>query len=85
MAKIKRICQNPYHPFRQKWYIYHEGSEIDSAAYCSSCNHYLKTIKMFLKATMEPTPSLYGGQLMRTTPEQIHELAKEVFDSDFPW
>lgn len=81
MTEEKRICLNPHHPFKQKWYIYHADTNlyIDSPNYCTSCMSYLNMLKTVLSAIVMPRESLYGKQVIYTDPEQIYDIAKEIF------
>lgn len=80
----KLVCQNPNHPFRQKWYYYEPAdgesqiAYLHSRKYCVSCASYLNMLSTLLRAAMMPQPSLYGNALIQTTKTQLKALIDEV-------
>lgn len=81
--RVKKICQNKHHPFKQNWYWYEDDTEhrtsIDSDIYCTSCMSYdgfLKTMLRMLLTTKFPT--LYGDSEIGTDANQLSALISEV-------
>lgn len=80
----KLVCQNPSHPFKQKWYYYQPidggtlAGHLVSRKYCTSCashNNFLKTI---LSTLLQPNPTLYGNALISVSKNQLKKLIDEV-------
>ena len=71
----KLICQNPNHPFKQKWYIWHKG---DDGVCCPSCAHHLKMVSTLVEAALEPRITLYGNRLISADYQQIAQLAVAI-------
>ena len=84
MAKEKLICQNPNHPFKQKWYWYEpspnesQAGYLTSKKYCTSCASYLNMLKILLTAAMQPHPTLYGDAMIKTSKAQLKRLIDEI-------
>lgn len=85
MAEREKLtCQNPNHPFKQKWYWYTETSEDSQAAhlksreYCVSCASHMNMLKMLLSAIMMPQPTLYGNAMIKASKTQIKRLVDEL-------
>ena len=85
MAEREKLtCQNPNHPFQQKWYYYEpvEGQTqiayLHSRKYCTSCASYLNMLKTLLSAAMLPTPTLYGNAMIKTSKAQLKRLIDEL-------
>lgn len=80
----KLTCQNPNHPFKQKYYYYTpvEGESqvayLNSRKYCTSCASYLNMLKTVLGAIMQPAPTLYGNALIKTSKTQMKRLIDEL-------
>jgi hypothetical protein len=78
----KLICQNPNHPFKQKWYWYTPADKgeysnvphLHSEQYCVSCASYLNLLKTLLTVALMPSPTLYGDATIKTSKEQLKEL-----------
>lgn len=81
--RTKKICQNPNHPFKQKWYWYEDTSsiDIDDPDFCTSCMSYFKFLKSVLKAISQlPAPTLYGDREILPTEAQMKHFIEEIFD-----
>ena len=84
MARERLTCQNPNHPFKQKWYYYREGNEdskvayLNSRKYCVSCASYLNMLKTMLSAISLPQPTLYGDAIIKPTKAQLKRLVDEL-------
>lgn len=81
----KLICQNPNHPFRQKWYWYvpikGEMSHLADERYCTSCASYLNMLKTVFKVlAFSPQATLYGEKFIKTDKEQLIQLIRELDD-----
>lgn len=83
--RVKKICQNPNHPFKQKWYWHIEMPEDSEFAYlyndkyCSSCASFLNTLKTVIRVMgLEPKPTLYGEKFIVSDKEQIKQLVDEL-------
>lgn len=80
---MKKVCQNPNHPFKQKWYEYHEG--YSSPDLCSSCEHAFNTVRSMFRAitmTAQESQTLYGYQKLTISDEQFHDLLAEALDDE---
>lgn len=83
MKTEKKICQNPLHPFKQKWYMYDPGfkSATSSPEYCSSCASRFDLVRMIIReAIMRPSPTLYGMQMLPVSADQVAKIAHEIED-----
>lgn len=82
--KEKLNCQNPNHPFQQKWYYYEpqagqtQIAYLHSRKYCVSCASYLNMLKTLLTAAMMPQPTLYGNAMIKTNKTQLKGLLDEI-------
>lgn len=80
----KRTCLNPQHPFKTKTYNYKEG--LDDGRYCSTCAFHFQMMRVLVETALQPRQTLYGGQELQTTREQLHDLVNEVADAmDLPY
>lgn len=85
MAEREKLnCQNPNHPFKQKWYYYEEVAGesqvayLNSRKYCTSCASYLNMLKTLVTAAMMPQPTLYGNAMIKTSKAQLKRIVDEL-------
>lgn len=76
--RVKRDCQNPDHPFIQKWYWYDERH--DSPKYCSSCSSHLIFVKIVLLSAVEKRATLYGDKVIKVSKAEAHKLIDEIYE-----
>lgn len=83
---IKKVCKNPHHPFKQKWYWYEGGTgSIDSPDFCTSCMSYLNFLETLMTVSLMPQKTLYGDKRIKTDPRQLYEIAKIVEPRALEW
>lgn len=83
MSKTKLTCENPHHPFKQKWYWYDKDfmGASSSPHFCSSCAVHIEMIKSMLTVVLMPRETLYGDKMIKTDPNQIFEIAKYLVET----
>lgn len=85
MAEREKLtCQNPGHPFKQKWYYYEpvEGESqvayLNNRKYCTSCASHMNFLKNMLAALLQPQPTLYGNAIISVSKAQLKRLVDEA-------
>jgi hypothetical protein len=81
MNEEKRVCRNPNHPFKQKWYRF--IPKYDDPNLCTSCASKLNMVRTMFRATvacLRESETLYGEKIIHVNNNQFETILKEVLN-----
>lgn len=67
---MKRNCEYPTHPFKQKWFEL-KSYDDPNEKYCTSCRHHWSLMTAMLKAITMPMNTLYGNERIIADPDMV--------------